>query len=211
MGSWRRGAAVPFLCFLLFIADLVARRASPETGGEFTTRNTVSRTSAVAGRTKLPWGRRERQADGSAAGGHPHFFRELHRLPERPATHHPASPDARSREPSPSHDRGANAPALSRSETLQDRASGIRGGWVRCASGRHRRRRMMGMSMGGPQKMRMAPCRASPPVPTLGFACSGHPAGRRLNSVGVPSPGSPAPTTSLSCLPRPARRGTVVA
>ena len=57
--------------------------------GELTTRDTVSRTSAVAWHTKLPWGRRERQPDGSAAGGHPHFFRELHRLPERPATHHP--------------------------------------------------------------------------------------------------------------------------
>jgi hypothetical protein len=31
-------------------------------------------TSAVAGRTKLPWRRRERQPDRSAAGGHPHFF-----------------------------------------------------------------------------------------------------------------------------------------
>ena len=33
--------------------------------------------------------------------------------------------------------------ALSRSETLQDRESGVRGGWVWCASGRHRRRLMM--------------------------------------------------------------------
>jgi hypothetical protein len=43
--------------------------------GESTTRNAVSRTSAVPGRTKLSWGRRERQPDGTAAGGHPHFFR----------------------------------------------------------------------------------------------------------------------------------------
>jgi hypothetical protein len=57
------------------IADFVARRASPETVARLTTRNTVSRTSVVAGRTTLPWGRRERQRDGSAAGGHSHFFR----------------------------------------------------------------------------------------------------------------------------------------
>jgi hypothetical protein len=44
-------------------------------GGKFPTRDTVSRTSAVAGRTTLPLGRRERKTDGSAAGGHPHFFR----------------------------------------------------------------------------------------------------------------------------------------
>jgi hypothetical protein len=36
----------------LFV-ELVARRTSPETVVELTTRNTVSRTSVVAGRTKL--------------------------------------------------------------------------------------------------------------------------------------------------------------
>jgi hypothetical protein len=36
-----------------FFVDWVARRASPETVVELTTRNTVSRTSVVAGRTKL--------------------------------------------------------------------------------------------------------------------------------------------------------------
>jgi hypothetical protein len=66
-----------------------------------TTRNTVSRTSAVAGRTRLLWGPRERQTDGSAAGGHPHFFQAPHCRQQRPAACHPASPDARSREPSP--------------------------------------------------------------------------------------------------------------
>jgi hypothetical protein len=43
-------------------------------GDGFTMRGTVSCASAGAGRTGLPWGRRQRQADGSAAGGHPHFF-----------------------------------------------------------------------------------------------------------------------------------------
>ena len=58
---------------------------------------------------------------------------------------------------------------------------------------------------GFPQKMRMAPCRTSSPVPTLGFACSGHPAERRLNSVGAPSLGSPAvkSTKSLFCCTPP--------
>jgi hypothetical protein len=42
-------------------------------GGGFTMRDTVSCTSAGAGRTELPRGRRERQADGSPAEGHPHF------------------------------------------------------------------------------------------------------------------------------------------
>jgi hypothetical protein len=79
----------------------VARRTSPETAARLTTRNTVSRTSAVAGRTRLPWRRRERQTDGSAAGGHPHFFQAPHCRQQRLAACHPASPDARSREPSP--------------------------------------------------------------------------------------------------------------
>src|SRR5829696_3372095 len=39
-------------------------------------RGTVSCTSAGAGRTELPWGCRERQADGSPAEGHPHFFQD---------------------------------------------------------------------------------------------------------------------------------------
>ena len=57
-------------------------------------------TSAVAGRTRLPWGRRERQTDGSAAGGHPHFFRNSIVFRSAPQPAIPASPDARSREPS---------------------------------------------------------------------------------------------------------------
>jgi hypothetical protein len=131
--------------------------------GELTTRNTVSRTSAVAGRTRLPWGRRERRPDGSAAGGHENFFQAPHRLSERPATCHPASPDARSREPSPCSDRSGNARAVSHSEGLQDRASGVRGGWVRCASGRHRRRLTMRMSMRLPSKNFSWPLTASAP------------------------------------------------
>src|SRR3712207_7566525 len=34
--------------------------------------------SAVAGRAKLPWGRRERQSDGSTEGGHENFRSEEH-------------------------------------------------------------------------------------------------------------------------------------
>jgi hypothetical protein len=44
--------------------------------GELTTRDTVSGSSAVAWHTRLPWGCRERQRDGSAAGGHENFFQE---------------------------------------------------------------------------------------------------------------------------------------
>jgi hypothetical protein len=59
-----------------------------EKRGELTTRNTVSCTSAIAGRTKLPWGRRERQPDGSAAGGHGKFFEAT------PHAHPPSSAGA---------------------------------------------------------------------------------------------------------------------
>jgi hypothetical protein len=87
-------------------------------------------------------------------------------------------------------------PALSRCETLQDRASGLRESGARCASGRHHRRLTMGMSMrGAPSKKFTWPPAALPPsVPTLGFACSG-PAERRMNRAGPPSPGSPCTQT----------------
>ena len=75
-------------------------RASPETMAD-SSRVAPCRTSAVAGRTKLPWRRRERQSDGSATGGPSAFFRGTPSFPERPATGHPASPDARSRRPCP--------------------------------------------------------------------------------------------------------------
>ena len=88
----------------------------------------------------------------------------------------PASPDARSRDPSPPHDRGGNAPAFSRSETSQDRASGVRGGWVRCASGSRRRRRMMGRSMRGSLKKRgWLPAALPPPYPPLASPAAGIP------------------------------------
>ena len=94
----------------------------------------------------FPGERRERQTDGSAAGGHPHFFRQPHRLPERPATHHPASPDARSREPSPGTSaagtrRPFRAPRVCKiaHQMLVEAGSGA-------LPGRHRRRRMIGMS-----------------------------------------------------------------
>jgi hypothetical protein len=141
-----------------FIVDLVARGASA--GGELTTGETLSRTPAVAGRTKLP--RRERQTDGSAAGGHPHFFGNpivfqgapqpaIRLIPMRDLVNRPISRPQRERA------------ACSRAYTLQDRASGVRGGWVRCASGVHRRRRMVGMRRGVLSKKRGWPLTASAP------------------------------------------------
>jgi hypothetical protein len=57
-----------------FIVDLVARHASAETVASSPRATPVSRTAAIAGRAKLLYGRRERQADGSAAEGHENFF-----------------------------------------------------------------------------------------------------------------------------------------
>jgi hypothetical protein len=68
--------------------------------GELATCNTVSRASAVAGRRKLPLRRRERQPDGSTAGGHPHFFGNPSVLQSAPRPAIPALPDARSCKPS---------------------------------------------------------------------------------------------------------------
>ena len=124
-----------------FIVDLVADRASLETWRVHHARYRVPITSAVAGRTRLHWGRRERQPDGSAAGGPSAFFSgnsivlgsalqptiRLH-LMRDPVIRPPRTTAVGTRRP-------FRAP-----ETLRDRASGVRGGWVRCASGRHRRR-----------------------------------------------------------------------
>jgi hypothetical protein len=98
-------------------------------------------------------------ADGGKRGRGPSaFFQAPHCRQQRPTVCHPSSPDARSREPSPSDDRGGNAPALWRSENSQDRASGVRKGWIRCASGWPLPRRMIGMSMRGLlKKILMAP------------------------------------------------------
>jgi hypothetical protein len=81
-------------------------------GGGFTMRDTVSCTSAGAGRTGLPWGRRERQADGKPGRGSSAFF--LKHLSRRspPRLTIPASSDARSREPSPRANLFGNAPGL---------------------------------------------------------------------------------------------------
>ena len=79
-------------------------------GGELTTCNTVSSHVGHAGRTGLFRGCRERQTDGSAAGGHVNFFQEHLCRRSAPAPCHPASPDARSREPGPSHGRGGRTP-----------------------------------------------------------------------------------------------------
>jgi hypothetical protein len=181
-----------------FIADLVARTASPETVASSPRASTVSCTSAVAGRTKLPWGRRERQPDGSAAGGHENFFPELPVFRSAPHPTIPASPDARSREPSPRTAAAGTGAAEtgrpSRAPRLHEIAHQL---FVEAGSGALpagvARRLMIGMSMRGClKKILMAPCRTSYLVPTLGFACSGCPAGLQLNSVG-------APFTRLAC------------
>jgi hypothetical protein len=94
------------------------------------------------------------------------FQRHLSRL-SAPRPTIPASPDAQSREPSPRARPCANAPALSRTQTSQDRASGLRGGPAPV-----RLRRAVdagpGTRMAGyvsPPKTRMAPCRVSIPLP----------------------------------------------
>jgi hypothetical protein len=61
----------------------------------------MSRTSAVAGRAKLLWGCRERQADGSAAEAMRIFFGNPSVFQRALQSAIPASPDARSRESSP--------------------------------------------------------------------------------------------------------------
>ena len=148
--------------------------------GELTTRDTVSHTSAVAGRTRLPWGRRERQTDGSAAGGHPRFFRNSIVFRSAPQPTIPASPDARSRKPSP-RTTAAGMRRLSRAPRLCKIAHQV--SW-RLGPVRFRQASPPADDgdehEGPPQKMRMAPCRTSSPVPTLGFACTGPPAARWL-------------------------------
>jgi hypothetical protein len=72
---WKLEGQASEFCHPSFFAVLRGSGCTPRIGWwRFTTRETASRASAVAGRTKLPWRRRERQPDGSTAGGHPHFF-----------------------------------------------------------------------------------------------------------------------------------------
>jgi hypothetical protein len=69
-------------------------------GGELATRNTVSRTSAVGAARQASLGT-SGTADGWTRGRGPSaFFQAPHCRQQRPAACHPASPDARSREPS---------------------------------------------------------------------------------------------------------------
>jgi hypothetical protein len=102
--------------------------------------------------------------------------------PQRPAAHHSASPDAQSGEPSPRANPCGNAPAFSRAQASPDRASGVRGGRLRCACGRTRCR--AGDEDGGigiSRKILMAPCRASIPLPfpTRPRTCGATPTRRR--------------------------------
>jgi hypothetical protein len=105
-------------------------------GGGFTTRDTVSCASARAGRTGLPRGRRERQADRSPAGGHPHFFWNTFPAAaprSSPFRLHPMRDPAN--RPLTRTSAGT-PPAFSRAQASPDRASGVRGGRLRCACGR---------------------------------------------------------------------------
>jgi hypothetical protein len=194
---------------------VAARRASA--GGEPTTRDTVSRTSAVAGCTKLPLGLAA-TADGSKRGrgpsaffDHPILFQSatrpairLHLImmrdlvnrrlarPRRERAGHLAHRDferSRSRcswRLGPVRLRQASPPA----DVEHDRAL--------------RRHRCL------PQKTRMAPhCvrtirptrRSTPDIqPETGkrSTCYGNAAGRGLNSVVAPSPGSPATQSMMN-------------
>jgi hypothetical protein len=107
-----------FFCFSI-IADFVARHAWREAVAGFTVRDTVPRTSAVAGRAGLFWGRRERQADRSSAEGHPRFFWQPLSRRSAPRPTIPASSDARSREPYPRANLRGNAPRPSRRPGLR--------------------------------------------------------------------------------------------
>jgi hypothetical protein len=172
--------------------------------GELTTGNTVSRTSALAGRAKLPWRRRERQPDGSAAGGHPHFFgnpRVLRSAPQPAIRLHlmrdPVSPPLAR----PERER---AGLLARRHFERSR---IRCSW-RPGTARFRRASSQaddGTSVRDPlKKIAMAPhCvrtlratrRSTPDVqPETGKRSTGFgiAAERGPNRVGAPSPGSPA-------------------
>jgi hypothetical protein len=135
-------------------------------GGGLTMRDTVSCTSAGAGRTELPWGRRERQADGSPAEGHPRFFWNTFPAAAPPQPTIPASSDARSREPSPRATSSGTPPAFSRAQASPDRASGGRGGGSgSLAAGGRRRAGDEDGGTGISPKILMAPCRASIPLP----------------------------------------------
>jgi hypothetical protein len=146
--------------------DSVARSASA--GGDLTTRHALSGTSTVAGRAKLPWSHRERQPDASAAEGHPHFSGTpiLFHSATRAAIRLYLMRDLVARPiPRPQRERAG----ISRAETSQDRASGVRGGRVQCAWGRHRRGRMEArqrairiLGGGNPILFRSAPQRAIP-------------------------------------------------
>ena len=149
--------------------------------GELTTRNTVSPHVGCGGTHKASLGDvgngsrvEARQGAIRIFSGNPIVFRSA----PQPAI--PASPDARSREPS-SRTITAGTPAFSRSETLQDRASGVRGG--HCVR-------------------TIRPTRRSTPdvQPETGkrSAGLGNTAERRLNSVGAPSLGSRATKSTKS-------------
>ena len=103
--------------------------------GGFTMRDTVSCASAGTGRTRLPWGCRERQLAGARQGairiffwntfpaaaprGPPFRLRPMRDPANRPLARTPAG----------------TPPAVSRAQASPDRASGVRGGRLRCACG----------------------------------------------------------------------------
>jgi len=129
-------------------------------------RDTVSCTSAGAGRTGLPWGRRERQADGRPAGSHPRFFWNTF-----PAAA-PRSPPFRFTRCAiprtlPSRAPLRERPQLSRGPRLRQIAHRVfvEAGSGALAAGRRRRVGDEDGGIGISPKMRMVPCRASLPLP----------------------------------------------
>jgi hypothetical protein len=130
-------------------------------------RDTVSCTSAGAGRTGLPWGRQERQADGSPAGGHPRFFWQplSRRSAPRPTIRlHPMRDPANR---TLARTCAGPPPGLLARPRLRQIAYRVfvEAGSDALAAGRPRRAGGEDGGIGVSQKMRMAPCRASLPLP----------------------------------------------
>ena len=149
-----------------FIADLVASVRHALQGRD--DRDAVEGcqgTPAGGGCSTRAWTRRQRQRDGSTAGGHPRFLgRYLSRhprphpgaevLPQARWTQPPRTPDARSRKLSDRERAGAFPPGLARGDGSRDRASGEAGMVGRGALRRERCIRKCGWPPAAPPSVR---------------------------------------------------------
>ena len=167
-----------------FIEHLAARRASPEAWRAHHARHRVPHVGrGGAHETSLGI---SGTADGWKRGRGPSaFFRDAPSSPERPGPGLPASPDARSCEPSPRTTRGGERAGL---RALRNSArSRIGCSW---GLGPVRFRQASPPAVDGdahegfPQKISHGPLPHLTPVPTLDFACTGHPAARRPHGIG---------------------------